>query len=617
MFTKTARGLMVVFAVCAMVSYAAPPPDYVQPPQSNRTVDNTSYITGDNILMFVTNHGNYGRDLSGLFGYDAGTFYPFNTVADIQNGTMADYVMYAAGLWLGGMVDSDIRMAISEYSSEYVPGPMAGGTYLPDDPDFKVYHLYRDSLEGNPNGDYSNWPVDQGAPLDNLGKPLLYGDEMVWAVFNDADPIQHGNNSAMTDPLGVEVQMTAWTYHSDARTNPLGRTVYMQYKIFNKGGNTIDDFHIGLWADPDLGGAGDDLIGCDTLDNLFYTYNADNDDSQYGTTPPALGVKALYGPVAVSAVDTAFFDGSLMPGFANTEPSAFFSYINGTDPDNSTESYYNLRGLNKDGSPLANGTKFMFPGDPVAPSGDLDNNPTDKRMMISFGPIDQFLPGDSQYVLYMISVGQGVDNLSSLSDLRDNANGNLPQGPFKDPMVYLDVDTLFAYTANAIDPVPAVLYAGNFNGFTADEIVQSGSLTINGHIVPTSLEAALPPIPGFNGTVVKAEFDVRELVEDFVPFYDISMGEFTLEYSVPGFTPPPNSITGQVLLRGHISGDVNLDGAVNILDIIYLVEYRFHDGPAPRMNELADVNQDQALDLLDIYYIIDFLFRDGPAPLHP
>jgi hypothetical protein len=57
----------------------------------------------------------------------------------------------------------------------------------------------------------------------------------------------------------------------------------------NKSGNDITDMYIGLWTDPDLGGAGDDLVGCDPENNLFYCYNSTNSDSDYGQFVPAVG----------------------------------------------------------------------------------------------------------------------------------------------------------------------------------------------------------------------------------------------------------------------------------------------------------------------------------------
>lgn len=66
--------------------------------------------------------------------------------------------------------------------------------------------------------------------------------------------------------------------------------------MINKSGTTFTDVYISLWADVDLGYAGDDLAGCDTTLNLGYVYNSqERDDVYYPGSPPALGFSLLKG----------------------------------------------------------------------------------------------------------------------------------------------------------------------------------------------------------------------------------------------------------------------------------------------------------------------------------
>lgn len=58
-------------------------------------------------------------------------------------------------------------------------------------------------------------------------------------------------------------------------------------------------------------------------------------------------------------------------------------------------------------------------------------------------------------------------------------------------------------------------------------------------------------------------------------------------------------------------GDVDMSGDVNILDIIFLIEYKFKEGTAPDDLSLADVNNDGDVNILDIIDIIDFKFKNG------
>jgi len=66
-----------------------------------------------------------------------------------------------------------------------------------------------------------------------------------------------------------------------------------------------------------------------------------------------------------------------------------------------------------------------------------------------------------------------------------------------------------------------------------------------------------------------------------------------------------------------ICGDADDDGIVNLLDIVYLIDWKYKSGPAPLFEESSDVNSDSTVDILDIIYMIDFKFKGGPAPVCP
>jgi hypothetical protein len=60
--------------------------------------------------------------------------------------------------------------------------------------------------------------------------------------------------------------------------------------------------------------------------------------------------------------------------------------------------------------------------------------------------------------------------------------------------------------------------------------------------------------------------------------------------------------------------DINDDGEINILDVIYLLDYFYRNGPSPEYLSSADINGDGAVDILDVSYLVDYLFRGGPEP---
>ena len=64
-------------------------------------------------------------------------------------------------------------------------------------------------------------------------------------------------------------------------------------------------------------------------------------------------------------------------------------------------------------------------------------------------------------------------------------------------------------------------------------------------------------------------------------------------------------------------GDINVDGAINLSDAIYLLQGLFLGGPPPSCQDAADVNDDGAVNLSDPIYLLNALFLGGPQPPAP
>jgi hypothetical protein len=437
-------------------------------------LDTTSYLWINSILCVVYNNGNFGYDDAGFLGKTDGFYYPFASDKDDKT------VIYAAGLWVGAKTQegtredttfgecvefegdtciayadttidtvevSKIRLAIAEYSSEFTPGPMLDSTFQTDRAGFRVYKLGAgNEVDGTPyddSDDRAAWPVGDGAPVDENGDPVMLGNQMCWSVCNDADPDKHANMA--TDPLGIEIQQTTFGF---AAKGALDNVIFMKYVIINKGEHVLDSTFISLWADPDVGDASDDFVGCDTMLSLGYAYN-EGADGLYGKAVPAVGFDFFQGPIVPSPGDVAIlpsgdtiFDHKILP------MSSFNKYINGTDPQNFTEAYNYMRGLNRDGTPLIDPTtnqetKFFLPGDPVTGEGWIDEQSDDRRWMETTGPFTM-QPGDTQVVIAAALAARGTDALNSITELRRidaqaqlvyDLNFIIPQPP-PNPTVY-------------------------------------------------------------------------------------------------------------------------------------------------------------------------------------
>jgi len=430
---KSIFTVLFILLICAAAGFSMPPIKDIdiESISAERSIDDTTYVNANNILSFVSNLGLFAADNSLLFGKNDGFYFPFlGDINDILTGTQDKTVVYSSGLVMGGKIDNQIRTAVALYDTEFVPGNMIGNDPAPDNESFKVYKIDASSGPGDP--DYDNWPSSMGAPVDEMGNPLLIGDQTLWAVYNDAGEHDYFGYGGGTDPLGIEVQQTVWASNDAGEEN----VVYLQYKLYNRGSNAIDSFYFGFTADPDIGFAGNDLVGCDSLDNIFYAYNGNSSDAVYGSVPPAWGGKVVYGPVVPSTGDTAVFGGKPMPNYKNIGMVSFNRYINGTDPYTPLEMFNYLKGLDAvagGGTPYidpntANVTTFPFSGDPLTGDGWVDMLPGDRRLMVGFGPFT-FAPSDSQQVVLKIGARMESNNLYSITALKQTLNNNESESP--------------------------------------------------------------------------------------------------------------------------------------------------------------------------------------------
>lgn len=370
--------------------------------------------------------------------------------------------VFAAGLWIIGrhVPSNSLRTAVMDYTTEFQPGPIlttfntqtndSSVAADPSDPKYRVYKINNgDTAENNP--DYAEWPGDLGAPYNDLNNnglwdpgtdtPMLLGDQTLWSVINDANPKNH-LLTGTTPPMGIEVHST---YFGFGPETILGDVMFMKFLVINKSDALYDSVYVSLWSDMDLGDANDDLAGCDTLLNLAFVYNNDNDDagsSGYGPYPPAEGFAFIQGPLATgNPDDIGFSGGKARTGYKNLPANSHVVYFGGggglgwSDPPlgnsifptvahRSQQGYNGVTGGKFINPVTGNPTPFVFSGDPVTETGwhhRLTATAQDVRSMITSGPF-VLAPADSQEIIAAYVIAGGVNRLHSVSLLKNSVH---------------------------------------------------------------------------------------------------------------------------------------------------------------------------------------------------
>jgi len=63
----------------------------------------------------------------------------------------------------------------------------------------------------------------------------------------------------------------------------------------------------------------------------------------------------------------------------------------------------------------------------------------------------------------------------------------------------------------------------------------------------------------------------------------------------------------------YVCGDIDGIEGISILDIVFLINYKYKAGTGPEFPAACDVNNDGKIDILDIVYMINKIYKGGPA----
>ena len=332
-------------------------------------------------------------------------------------------LVYSAGIAVAARVNDEIRASAAHFSTDFAGGVFddQGQPFGLDDSTFRVYKIWRGGgAAGNP--DWDEWPVRYGAPVDPAGAPLLLGDQTLWSAFIDGYPDRRRVD--MCPPLGAEIHLTAWGWRD------LDNALFLRYQVINRSDTAWNDTYVGMFVDADVGLPFNDLVGSDGRLRLVYTY-----DCQSKLMPEeagaAVGFVLIESPLVASPGDTALTMFGPRRGYGNVRGYAPWvakywppqwiepSFLT---PSTARHIWYRLQGLDTHGQPAvdyATGytTHWVFGGDPLTGRGWVDTLATDKRMMISAGPLD-LAPGDTTTFGVVVLGIQNRDVLAAVDELK-------------------------------------------------------------------------------------------------------------------------------------------------------------------------------------------------------
>jgi C1A family cysteine protease len=131
----------------------------------------------------------------------------------------------------------------------------------------------------------------------------------------------------------------------------------------------------------------------------------------------------------------------------------------------------------------------------------------------------------------------------------------------------------------------------------------------------SSYSGTSPDLPAGEGVIANLYFTISGSAEyEETTFIEIDgYNNFSPEFAgyFANYTPVVTTGTLSLcIMRGDFDDNLN----INMADLMYLVDYFFHNGPAPSPPEAGDVNCDGSTNVVDLSYLVEYLFFNGPPP---
>jgi Secretion system C-terminal sorting domain len=329
--------------------------------------------------------------------------------------------IYCGALWVGGLdAGHQLHMAAQTYhqnGTDFWPGPMMNNINYSPHQDTLWNHAWivlKSTIDSFKQGKFGqkvprsilNWPANGDTSLGEMATlapyvsvsasgyynpqagdyPLIRGDEALYIIFNDDRGAAHTETRGKK--LGIEIHLMVYEFKSADTT--INEATFLHYDIYNRSKNDYNSVYLGNWIDMDVGNGADNYIGCDSVNNYWYTCDARPYDPNgtgqyggekgYGYSPPAQSLAYM----CDTMTHFMYYNNDFSQQGNPLTAYEYYDYLENIWID-STHSTYGRVGY-AGNIP----TNYMYSGNPFTLAGwsevSAGNQPGDRRGMSSTGP---------------------------------------------------------------------------------------------------------------------------------------------------------------------------------------------------------------------------------------
>ncbi|MEO6695793.1 MAG: YCF48-related protein [Ignavibacteria bacterium] len=397
----------------------------------------TGWVTGNNGVILKTERDFIrvkmdGNSISTSFSQNGSINFPG---FEWPKGS-GKYARYSSDLIIGAVVNNDTLVVSGDSGSgEFLPG-YTNNSGFPVSFEDTLYRIYK-IKNGTVDVDRLKWPnlvlsnSDQGAPVyfnsvSGMWEPNDYGNQTMFFRMTDSYPESHLSTRGFKYPLKADVKCVNYSFQTQ---NELDNVLYSHYEIINRSNNVWNKTLFTFFTQDDA----NDYIGysgSDTVNNLGYSYCTAN-NSVYGNNGPAVGFKFIRGAnfYTGNPNDTlSLYLGKIKRKIAGHKSKGMYSFHWFLDdwPDHYSSIYRSMEGKNFwTGEPIRTPegiiTRYHYSGDPETNTGWTMPNSVGaayRRTYTTTGPVT-VNPGDTQHIVIAQVIAQGVNNLNSVTKLKE------------------------------------------------------------------------------------------------------------------------------------------------------------------------------------------------------